>query len=127
MRAKCSKASSRRQEDVQSQFRVLQNDSKDSKSELQGTSNSITPNPLFIQASKNPITVLRSAAEAKPINYIKCYKMPCSVPLKSHSSVGSTAASNKPKKTWGRIGNVLYVLQPKYLQRYPIIYMYSIL
>ena len=53
---------------VHSQPRVFQNDPKDSKSELQGTSNSITPNPLFIQESKNPTTVLRSAAEAKPVN-----------------------------------------------------------
>ena len=68
MRAKWSKGSSKKQEDIQSQFRVLQNDPKDSKSELQGTSNSITPNPLFIQEPQTPITVLRSAAEAKPVN-----------------------------------------------------------
>ena len=68
MRAKWSKGSSEKQEDIQSQFRVLQNDPRDSKSELQGTSNSITPNPLFIQEPQTPITVLRAAAEAKPVN-----------------------------------------------------------
>ena len=43
---------------------------KDFKSELQGASNSITPNPLFIQEPQTPITVLSSAAEAKPVNLI---------------------------------------------------------
>ena len=69
--SKVEQRSSKKQEDIQSQFRVLQNDPKDSKSELQSTSNSITPNPLFIQEPQTPITVLRSSAEAKPTNLIK--------------------------------------------------------